>query len=278
MVGAVLEQFAHRRVHSDGDVFARRVAGLLDGFEEDLYRVFVGRQVRGEAAFLAHGGAEAAVVEHLLQRVVGLGAPPQCLAEAGRSHRHYHEFLHVDRVVGVGATVDDVHHRHRQHVGVRPAEVAPQGQLEVIGGRLRHSQAGAEDGVGAEPALVVRSVQRAEPDVDRPLFEGIDAVKQVGDFTVHETDSGVDALAQVTAPAVAQFDGLVLAGGGTRRYRGPPGGPAVQGDLDFDCRVASRIEDFTAGDADDLAHVITVANGVLPANTDLDSSPPSTCR
>ena len=278
MVGAVLEQLTHRRVHGDGDVFARRVAGVLDRFEEDLDRVFVGSQIGGEAALVAHGRAETAVVEHLLQRVVGLGAPPQGLTEAGRADRHHHELLHVDGVVGVDATIDDVHHRHRQNMGVGSAEVAPQGQLEIIGCCLGHGQAGAEDGVGAEPALVVRSVQRAESDVDGPLLEGIDAVEEIGNLTVHETDGGVDTLAQVAAPTVAQFYGLVFAGRGTRRHRCPAGRPAVQGDLDFDSRVASRIEDFTAGDADDLAHVITVANGVLPLNTNLDSSPPSAGR
>jgi hypothetical protein len=36
-------------------------------------------------------------------------------------HGHDHEFLNVDRVVGMLAAVDDVHHRHRQH----RAEVPP---------------------------------------------------------------------------------------------------------------------------------------------------------
>ena len=35
-------------------------------------------------------------------------------AKRGGADRHDHEFLEVDRIVGMGAAVEDVHHRHRQ--------------------------------------------------------------------------------------------------------------------------------------------------------------------
>jgi hypothetical protein len=38
--------------------------------------------------------------------------------------RHDHEFLNVDRVVGMFAAVDDVHHRHRQDAGRGAADIA----------------------------------------------------------------------------------------------------------------------------------------------------------
>ena len=42
----------------------------------------------------------------------------------GRGDRHDHEFLDVDRVVGMLAAVDDVHHRNRQDAGRGAADVA----------------------------------------------------------------------------------------------------------------------------------------------------------
>ena len=117
------------------------------------------REVGREAALVADGGGQAAVVEHLLEHVVGLGAPPQRLGEAGRADRHDHELLEVDVVVGVGAAVEDVHHRHRQHVGVGAADVAVQRQAELVGRGLGHGQRHAEDGVGAEAGLVVGAVE-----------------------------------------------------------------------------------------------------------------------
>ena len=69
------------------------------------------------------------------------------------------------------ATVDDVHHRHGQHVGVDTADVAVQRQLQLIGRRLGDGEAGAEDGVGAEAGLVVGAVEVEQRLVDQPLIE-----------------------------------------------------------------------------------------------------------
>jgi hypothetical protein len=48
------------------------------------------------------------------QRVENLRATTQGLGESRSPNRHDHEFLKIDRVVGVDAAVDDVHHRHGQ--------------------------------------------------------------------------------------------------------------------------------------------------------------------
>ena len=132
-------------------------------------------QVRGEAALVADGGGEAAVVEHRLEHVVGLGAPAQRLRPARCADGHHHELLEVDRVVGVDAAVDDVHHRHGQHVGVGAADVAVQRQLQLVGGRPGDGEAGAEDGVGAEAGLVVGAVEVEQGLVDEPLVERLAA-------------------------------------------------------------------------------------------------------
>ena len=53
-------------------------------------------------------------------------------AHVGAAHRHDHEFLDVDRVVGVRAAVDDVHHRHGQHVRAGAAEIAVERQVRWL--------------------------------------------------------------------------------------------------------------------------------------------------
>ena len=58
-------------------------------------------QVRREAALVADIGGVAGIGQPLLQRVEDLGAHAQALGEAGPADRHDHEFLEVDRVVGV---------------------------------------------------------------------------------------------------------------------------------------------------------------------------------
>ena len=112
------------------------------------------RQVGREAALVAEAGGQALALQHGLERVVDLGAPAQRLAEGRRADRRDHELLDVDVGVGVRAAVEDVHHRHRQQVRVRAAEVAEQRQLGGLGGGLGDRERDAEDRVGAEPGLV----------------------------------------------------------------------------------------------------------------------------
>ena len=223
--------------------------------------VLVGRQVGSEAALVADRRGQAAVVEQALQRVVRLHAPPQRLGVARRTDRHDHELLQVDRVVGVDAAVDHVHHRHGEDVGVGTTDVAVQRHTELVGGRLGDRQADAEDRVGAETRLVVGAVELAQQRVDDALRHRVEAVEGVGDLAVDEADGALDALAAVAVAAVAQLDGLVLTCRGAARHGGAPGRAGVEDDLDLDGRVAARIEDLAADDFDDLTH----GSGNLPA-------------
>ena len=126
--------------------------------------------------------------QHRLQHVVGLDAPAQRLAEAGRADRHDHELLEVHVVVGVGAAVEHVQHRHGQHVGVGAADVAVQRQAQLVGRRLGHGQRHAEDGVGAEAGLVVGAVEVEHLAVDLALVEGVEAEQRLADLAVDVVD------------------------------------------------------------------------------------------
>ena len=52
------------------------------------------------------------------------GAPAQRVREGFRANGHGHKLLEVDVVVGVGASVDDVHHWNRQDVGIYSTKIA----------------------------------------------------------------------------------------------------------------------------------------------------------
>ena len=63
------------------------------------------------------------------------------------------------------------------------------------------------------------------------------------------------ALAEVALlVAVAQFDGLVLAGAGPARDRGPAAGAAVEQHVDFDRRVAAAVENLAGEECANGAH------------------------
>jgi hypothetical protein len=133
----LVEELARRAVERERDVTARRVARLLDGLEDHGERGLVALEARREAAFVADGHREAALLEDRLEVVEHLGAHAQALAEARRAVRHDHELLDLEAVVGVGAAVEDVHERRREHARLRAAEVAVERQAHGLRGRAR---------------------------------------------------------------------------------------------------------------------------------------------
>ena len=194
-------------------------------------------------------------MQRLLQRLEHLDADAQPFGEGRRADRHDHEFLEVDRVVGMHAAVDDVHHRHRQHAGLGAADIAVERQLvgdrRGLGDRQRH----AEDGVGAEPRLVGRAVERDHRLVDLALRLGVHAADGIENLAFDGGDRLLHALAEIAfLVAVAQFDRLMRAGRGAGWHRGAAARAVLEHDLDLDGRVAAAVEHFAADDVGDGGH------------------------
>ena len=169
LVLALLEELGRGRIERQHDVLAGLVAGLLDRLHDEGQRLVGRGEVGREAALVADVGVVAGVVELAAQRVEDLGAHAQRLGEAIGLHRHDHEFLDVDRIVGMRAAVDDVHHRHRQQRGLAAADIAVERQAAVHRRGLGDGERDAEDRVGAEAALVRRAVELDQGAVDLDL-------------------------------------------------------------------------------------------------------------
>ncbi len=243
-----------RDVERKGHVGARLEAGRLDRGQDQVQRRLGARDIGGETALVAETGGQPLLLEHRLQRVVHLGAPAQGLLEGRRTDRRDHELLDVDAGVGVCAAVEDVHHRHRQDVRVRTADVAEQRQRRRVRRGLGHGERNAEDGVGAEPGLVRGAVKVQQRLVDQPLVVGAQPDDRGSDLVEHGLHRLVDALAAVTRAAVAQLHRLVFTGGRARRHRGAGERAVRQGHLDLDRRVAAGIEDLAGSDLLDDGH------------------------
>ena len=71
-------------------------------------------EVRRKAALVADRGVVACGLQRSFQRMEDFGAHAQGFGEVRRADRRDHEFLEVDRIVGMRAAIEDVHHRHRQ--------------------------------------------------------------------------------------------------------------------------------------------------------------------
>ena len=184
-----------------------------------------------------------------------LRAHAQGVGEGFGAGRQDHELLDVDRIVGVGAAIDDVHHRRRQNAGRDAADVAIQRQARRNGAGLGRRQRHAQDGVGAQTTLVGRAVKFDHRLVQAALVFGVHAGQGVEDFAVHGVDGLLNALA---APdvlvAVTQFDGLVRPGGGARGHGGAAERAVIQNHIHFDRRIAPAVEDLAGDDVGDVGH------------------------
>ena len=134
------------------------------------------------------------------------GPHADSLGDAGRSDRHDHEFLNVDRVVSMFAAVDDVHHRHRQNPRRGAADISEQGQGAGIRSRLGDGHRHAQNGVRTQTALVVGAVQFDHRAVDGLLFGRIEPGNHLRDFSVYGIHGAQHTLATIAAfVAVALF-------------------------------------------------------------------------
>src|SRR6185437_13802216 len=153
------------------------------------------------------------------------------------------------------AAIDDVHHRHRQRPRRGAADIAVERHVEGFRRSLGDRQRDAENGIGAEAALVRRAVEIDHDLVDLHLLFGGLVAYGFENFAVDGLDRVLHAFAEIAGViAVAQLDRLMRTGRGTRRHRCPSQRAILQHDIDFDRRIAAAIENFAADDVDDGGH------------------------
>ena len=187
----------------------------------------------------------AGLLEHGLELVKDLGHHADALGEGFRAHRHDHEFLEVDLVVGVLAAVDDVGLGDGQNPCVGPADVAIKGQSVRRRRGLGRGQADAEDGVGPELALVRSAVGLDERAIERHLVAGIPANGHLGQRSVDVGHGMGHAFAAVALlVAVPQLDRFVDSRAGPRGNRGPAEGAVGQNHIDLHGRVAAAVKNL----------------------------------
>ena len=163
VVLTVLEELGGSAVQSQSDVGAQLVAGVGHGLGDGGQGIFVGSQVRREAALVTHGGVQATGLQHGFEVMEDLGTHAQGVGEVLGADRLNHELLDIDVVIGMLTAVDDVHHRYRHGVDARGAiqigDVRVQRHALGLGGSLGRGQGHGEDGVGAQLGLVLGTVQ-----------------------------------------------------------------------------------------------------------------------
>jgi hypothetical protein len=127
MTGSAVE-LGSGAVQGQSDLGAGLVASLFDSAQDQFNSGFVVGHVRSKTTLVAHSGGHALIVNQAFQGVEHFCTHAQRFAEALGAHGHDHEFLQIQGVVGVCATVDDIHHRYGHGHGTTATEVAVQGQ------------------------------------------------------------------------------------------------------------------------------------------------------
>ena len=201
------------RIHGQQHVLTWTVSRLFYRLEDHFHSFFVAAQVGGKATFIPHVGAVALGLQHALEVVEDLGAHAQAVGERLCAHRHDHEFLDVDLVVGVRATVQDVHHGHGKGACTHTPHVAVQWQSKAIRCGTCGGKADAQNGVRTQVSFVLRAVQFQHGLVDETLVCDVHAHKRLLQFVVHVGHCAFHALAHPSVSAVAQFDRFVHASG-----------------------------------------------------------------
>ena len=154
------------------------------------------------------------------------------------------------------AAVEDVHHGDGQGLGVDAADIVIQAGAQGLSGGLGHGQGTAQDGVGAQAALVGSAVQLDHGLVDGHLVQGVHADQALSQLGVHVGHGLLHALAQVAVlVAVAQLAGLVHAGGSAGGHSGAAHGAVLQDDLHLDGGIAAGVNNFTAEDINNFKHL-----------------------
>ena len=155
----------------------------------------------------------------------------------------------------MGAAVQDVHHRDRQRVGVirvQPADVAIERQVvrRRLGPDRGHRD--TEQRVGTKPALGRGAVECDHGFVKRTLVEFV-ALERLCEFAIHVSHGLPDTFAAVARfVPVAQFQRLTFTRRGARWHGRPSESASGEGDIDFNCRIAARIQNLTAVHSSDF--------------------------
>ena len=238
-------ELSRRRVHCNLDLVTSGVASLCNRFHDDIQGFLVALEVWCVATFISNGCAVALALEDGLQCVEDFGSPAKAFRECLSTHRHHHEFLEVDRVVSVLATVDDVHHRDWELTCAYATNVAVEGEAELFSGCLCNCEGNAKDRICAEVCLVMGAIQLEEEVVDGGLLKGIHVDQLRSDVLIYMVDSLLDTLAQVARLiAITELDRFVCTRGCATWNGCTADDAALEVDIHLNGRIATGIKDL----------------------------------
>ena len=127
-----------------------------------------------------------------------------------RRQRHNHKLLNINRIVGMRAAIQNIHHRHRQNMRRHAANIAPKRCVLRGGGGLGNRQRNAQHGIGPSRDLFSVPSSATQSQINMGLLGGVHTGQRRQNFAVHRIHRFLNTFAEIALlVAVAQFDGLI---------------------------------------------------------------------
>jgi hypothetical protein len=214
--------------------------------QDQIDRILIALEHRRETTLVADAGREAGILEHLLELMINLRSPAQGFSEVRGSDRGDHELLKIRTLpIGVCTAVEDVEHRHRQAICNGASQISKQWQLGCRSRSARDREAYAQNGIGAELALIGRSVCGAQSMIDGTLIERVQVQGSCSENAIDMINRVQHAFTGIAMRIlIAQFDRLMNAGRSARWHGGSALGAPGQRDVDLDRGIAARVQNF----------------------------------
>ena len=157
----------------------------------------------------------------------------------------------------MSSAVQHIQHGRGQNRSVDAAQVAVERNFKGLGHGARGGHGDGQNGVGSQLALVRRAVQGNHGLVEQPLIGRVHAFQFGCNDGFHIGHGLQRALAQIVGfVAVAQFHGLMLAGGSARGHDRAAQCAAFQNYVRFHGRIAARVQNFAGMDGNYLSHIV----------------------
>ena len=158
-------------IHSNHHINTRLIAGSFNGREHNLYRLHITLNVGSEATLISYIGTVSFFLEHTFEVVKNLNPHAETFRKSVCPHRHNHELLKINAIIGMRPPVQDVHHRDRHHMCIDSAQITVQRLTDGSCGSLSNRQTDPQDGIGTQSALVLCAVALQHERIDVTLIK-----------------------------------------------------------------------------------------------------------
>ena len=162
-------------VHGYLHILSWLIASILNGLTDALECILDTIECRSKTALITYGSRKAAALQQFRQCMEHLSTHADGLLLGRSTHRTDHELLEGDRCIRVSTTINDVHHRNRKGVGIATADVAIQGDVQILGSSMCHSQRHTENSICTQVRLGLGTVEFQHLVVNGALFQGREA-------------------------------------------------------------------------------------------------------